>query len=86
MFERRESDLHVSCRRCDDADEIDVVVGHEVLPIGQDVFNAKLFRGRLSALSRATGDRDNLRSHAIAKPGDLGGPGKPGPDNSDTNW
>jgi hypothetical protein len=37
------------------------------------------------ALAIATRNRDDLRTHAIAETRDLGGAGKPRPDNSDSN-
>ena len=57
----------------------------ELLPIGCDMLNAKLFGDRLSAFAIATGNSDDLRSHAIAKAGDLRRAGKPRPDNADSN-
>jgi hypothetical protein len=55
------------------------------VPIGCDVFDAKLFSNRFGAIAIATGDGDNLRAHTVAKARDLCGAGKPRPDNSDSN-
>ena len=83
--ERRESDFHVSGWRSDDADEIDVFVGYEFVPIGCDVLDAEFFCDCLGAFSMTTRNRDDLRAHAILKPRDLGRAGKPRPNNSDSD-
>ena len=71
--------------RRDDADEIDVGVFNQFVPIGCNVFDAKLFSDYFGAVAMATGDCDDLRAHTIAKAGDLCRAGKPRPDNSDSN-
>ena len=85
LIECGESDLHVSGGRCDDAYEIDVVVSYQFLPIIGDVFNSKLFCDCFGAFSIAARNRNNLRSHAIAKARDLRRAGKPRPDDSDSD-
>src|ERR1044071_3450458 len=57
----------------------------QVLPIGEDVIDTKLFSNCFGALASTTGDGDDFRAHAIAKARDLRGAGKPRPDNSDSN-
>src|SRR6185369_13234530 len=85
LFECGERDLHVSGWRRDDADEIDVRMSHQLLPIVRDVLDTKLFRNRLGAIAITTGDRDYLSAHAIAKPRDLRSASKPRPNDSNSN-
>jgi hypothetical protein len=85
LIERGESDFHVSGWRSDDADEVDVRMGHQFVPIGGDVLNSEFISDCLRAFSITTRNRDNLRAHAIAKPWDLRRAGKPRPNNSDSN-
>jgi hypothetical protein len=49
------------------------------------VFDSKLFRDVFGAFAITTRNRDNFRTHAIAKPWDLGRAGKPRPNNSDAD-
>lgn len=58
---------------------------NQFVPIRCDVFDTKLFRDSFSSIAIATGDRNDLRTHTIAKAGDLCSAGKPRPDNSDSD-
>ena len=84
MIECCERDFHVSGRRRDDADKIDIVVRYDFLPVISNVFDAKLFCNCFRAFAMTACDRDDPCTHAIAKPWDLSGAGKPCPDNSNT--
>ena len=58
---------------------------NQLPPIRRNMLDTKFLRERFSSIAAATGDRNNLRAHTIAKPRDLRGAGKPRPDNSDSN-
>src|SRR5262245_27537087 len=86
MFERSEGDVHVSCWRSDNTDEVNVSMRYEFLPVVTDIRDAELFSNGLGAFAMATRDCDNPRAHAIPKPWNLRRAGEAGSDDSNPNW
>jgi hypothetical protein len=75
----------VSCRRSNDAYQIDVIPGDKFFPIICDVFDAKLSRDTFGSFTMPARDCNYARALAILESRNLRRPGKAGANNSNTD-
>jgi len=85
MLESRERNLHMRRRRHYDANKINVLVRHKLLPVSSDMFDAEVFSDALGTFTSVTGDGHDPGTTAITKAGDLRAAGETGADDSNSN-